>query len=158
MLQLSRNRPLHRTQPLPSRNSIQNPDVKASEQREPATDAMEPWAGPLRDWLLLLLRFAITRLPADEATVLARADELDRVGQCHSCFVPTFFHRTTVDVCEAIRVDGMPGRDGILKRLFARIDNPHLKRAFEAAVGLDHKPRGGASRLRRQTLWSGLRP
>jgi hypothetical protein len=37
-------------------------------------------AGRIREWLLLLLRFAITWDPKDEAAALAMADEIDALG------------------------------------------------------------------------------
>ena len=38
-------------------------------------------ASRIREWLLLLLRFAITCDPKDQAAVFAMADEIDALGQ-----------------------------------------------------------------------------
>src|SRR5262249_59558238 len=71
--------------------------------------------GRIREWLLLLLRFAITRDGKDQAAALAMADEIDALGQRWRPSAPSFFRRTSGEVCEAIvaRVD--PTRDAILK-------------------------------------------
>jgi len=34
----------------------------------------------VQNWLLLLLRFAVTREPSDQSAALAMADELDSLG------------------------------------------------------------------------------
>src|SRR5580704_13552891 len=96
----------------------------------------------VRDWLLLLLSFAVTREPADLAAALAVADELDSLGVRRKRRAPSFFLRTSNEVCEAILAvgDGHDVSDGddnaVLRRHVARIEDPRLRRAFEAAVGL----------------------
>jgi hypothetical protein len=96
----------------------------------------------VREWLLLLLRFAVTREPADSAAALAVADELDSLGVRRKRRAPSFFLRTSNEVCEAILAvgDGHDVSDGddnaVLRRHVARIEDPRLRRAFEAAVGL----------------------
>ena len=90
----------------------------------------------VREWLLVLLRFAVTREPADQSAALAVADELDSLGVRGKRMAPSFFLRTSKEVCEAIRAAG-DGRDNaVLRRHVARIDDPRLRRAFQAAVGL----------------------
>jgi hypothetical protein len=56
----------------------------------------------IREWLLLLLRFAITRDPRDEAAAFVMADELDALGLYWRPSAPGFFLRTSRDVCAAI--------------------------------------------------------
>src|ERR1700730_1980076 len=83
-----------------------------------------------REWLLLLLRFAVTREPSDRAAALAVADELDSLGMRRTQTVPSFFVRTSNEVCEAIlaaggRHDVDDGHDGaVLRRHVARFDDP----------------------------------
>jgi hypothetical protein len=96
----------------------------------------------VREWLLLLLRFAVTREPSDRAAALAVAEELDSLGMRRKRMAPSFFLRTSSEVCEAIlaagdghNVDDENDR-AVLRRHVARIDDPRLSRAFEAAVGL----------------------
>jgi hypothetical protein len=59
----------------------------------------------IRNWLLLLLCFAVTREAADRLAVLAAADELDASG-AKGPAAPRFFNRTTKEVCEAILAPG----------------------------------------------------
>jgi hypothetical protein len=90
----------------------------------------------VREWLLLLLRFAITWDPADEAAVLAIADEIDALGLSWRPSAPSFFLRTSREVCRAITALDDPRRTTILKSHIARIDDSRLRRAFRAAVDL----------------------
>lgn len=49
------------------------------------SDAAGPqdWSAiQVQEWLLLLLRFAITRDPKDEAAALSVANDLDSLGMC----------------------------------------------------------------------------
>ncbi len=102
-------------------------------------------AGRVREWLLLLLRFAITWDPKDEAAVLAIADEIDALGLSWRPSAPSFFRRTSREVCKAITALDDPQRATILKSHIARIDNSRLRRAFRAAVDLKEKlPRTSA--------------
>jgi hypothetical protein len=88
----------------------------------------------VREWLLLLLRFAITREHLDLSGALSQADELDSLGVCWRPTAPTFFRRTTNEVCEAIIASGN-AQNQVLQRHLARIDNARLRRAFEGALG-----------------------
>jgi hypothetical protein len=96
----------------------------------------------VREWLLLLLRFAVTREPSDRSATLAVAEELDSLGMRRKRTAPSFFLRTSNEICEAILAvgDGHDVDDGhegaVLRRHVARIDDPRLRRAFQAAVGL----------------------
>jgi hypothetical protein len=92
--------------------------------------------GKVREWLLRLLRFAVTRRSLDQSSVLAAADELDAVGLRARRDAPRFFRRTSRAVCEAILAsDG----EAVLRAHIGRIDDPRLRRAFEGAVGLPHE-------------------
>ena len=89
----------------------------------------------IRNWLLALLRFAVTRESADRMAVLAAADELDVAGAKGSA-ASRFFARTSKEVCEAILAPADQHRHDVLRRHVERIDDPPLRRAFEAAVDL----------------------
>ena len=91
----------------------------------------------IREWLLLLLRFAITRDPKDEAAVFAMADEIDALGLQWRPSAPSFFRRTSCEVCKMITALDDPRRATILKKHIARIDDPRLRRAFQAAVDVE---------------------
>lgn len=114
-------------------------------------------ADRIREWLLLLLRFAITRDPRDETTALAVADEIDALGLRWRPSAPSFFRRTSGEVCKAITALDDPKRAAILERHIARIDDPRLRRAFQAAVGIQERPAAASSRTKRRNLWAGLR-
>jgi hypothetical protein len=90
----------------------------------------------IREWLLLLLRFAVTRKPSDQSAVLAAADELDNLALRSKPTAPRFFVRTSHEVCNAILTIADMHDNPVLRNHVARIDDPRLRRAFEAAVGL----------------------
>jgi hypothetical protein len=128
-----------------------------SAQPSAMSDASDPqdWgARQVREWLLLLLRFAVTSDPKDRSATLALADEIDARGLEWRPSAPSFFRRTTNDVCKAITSLDDPKRAAILKRHLARIDNPVLKRAFRAAVNFDE--RTAPSQRNSRDLWFGL--
>ena len=111
-------------------------------------------AGRIREWLLLLLRFAVTRDSQDEATACALADQIDAVGLQSQLTAPTFFRRTTLELCNAVTApEGSPQRRATLARHLSRIDDARLKRAFAAAVDFQ-KPKSVNGKL--ESLWTGL--
>jgi fido (protein-threonine AMPylation protein) len=117
----------------------------------------------IREWLLLLLRFAITRESADRLTALAAADELDASGGSWRPAAPRFFARTSNEVCDATAAADEAAGRAVLKKHLARIDDARLRRAFRAAIetgqGSDaHGERESAMRRRRvdRDLWKGL--
>jgi hypothetical protein len=120
-----------------------------------ANGAQDWGARQVREWLLLLLRFAVTADAKDQSAALALADEIDALGLAWRPSAPTFFRRTTSEVCKAITALDDPKRTAVLKRHIARIDNPALRRAFQAAVHMEE--RLASPRRKRQNLWSGLR-
>jgi hypothetical protein len=114
-------------------------------------------ADRVREWLLLLLRFAITRDPRDEAAAAATADEIDAIGLRWRPSAPSFFRRTSREVCQAITALDDPTRAAILENHIARIDEPRLRRAFRAAAQPEKSPPPVSSKTRRRNLWAGLR-
>jgi len=58
----------------------------------------------IRDWLLPILRFAVTREPRDRSAVFAMADELDALGVRWRPAAPRFFVTTAGEV--AMRSSG----------------------------------------------------
>jgi len=120
-----------------------------------AVASQDQQAGRLREWLLLILRFAVTRDSNDEAGVFGKADELDSLGLQWRPSAPSFFQRTSAEICHAITAADDPRRAAILKRHLARIDDLRLRRALEAAV----EPEGRspqASKAKQPSLWTGL--
>ncbi|HEY7662604.1 MAG TPA: hypothetical protein VH934_05730 [Xanthobacteraceae bacterium] len=123
---------------------------------ERPTGSQDWRAGRIREWLLLLLRFAITRDAKDEAATLALADEIDALGLQWRPSAPSFFRRTSAEVCRAIAAADDPRRAAVLKKHIARIDDSRLRRAFQAAVGLEQAS-PPVSESKRPDLWAGLR-
>jgi len=119
-----------------------------------ANDAQDWGATQVREWLILLLRFAVTSDAKDQSAALTLADEIDARGLQWRPSAPTFFRRTTEEVCRAIITPDDPKRTGILRRHLVRIDNPVLKRAFRAAVNIDE--RTASSEHKARNLWFGL--
>jgi hypothetical protein len=117
----------------------------------------EDWrAGRIREWLLLLLRFAITCDPNDKAAALALADEIDALGQQWYPSAPSFFRRTTEEVCKAIIAPHDSRRTSVLRKHIARIDDARLRRAFHAAVDIEQRSPLAPPEAKRQNLWRGL--
>ena len=116
----------------------------------------------VREWQLLLLRFAITREPSDRWAALAVADELDSLGMRWRPAAPSFFLRTSNEVCEAILMEGDGPEETVLLRHVARISDTRLRRAFRAAVDIQQtseiQPQSaGENKARKhQDLWKGL--
>jgi len=88
----------------------------------------------VREWLLAVLRFALTLEPVDRTTVLAIAEEMDRFGSPAASF--SFFIKTSIELCDAIANTNDPQRVTTLRRHLRRIGDHCLRRTFEAAIGL----------------------
>jgi len=93
----------------------------------------------IRDWLLLILRFAVTREPRDRSAVFAMADELDALGVRWRPAAPRFFVTTAGEVCDAI-LGVSENANMVLRTHIARIDDPRMRGAFAAAVDLQRQP------------------
>jgi hypothetical protein len=114
-------------------------------------------AKQVRDWLFLLLRFAITRDPDDELTVLMTANGIDSLGRQWGRAASSFFRRSSDEVCKAIKALDDPRREAILKEHIRRIEHPGLRRAFQSAVYSEEKVRHAPARSHQPDLWAGLR-
>jgi hypothetical protein len=134
--------------------------VKAENRAGFATDGKvgsQDWrADRIREWLLLLLRFAITRDPRDESAAFAAADEVDALGLRWRPSAPSFFRRTSAELCKAIIARDDPRRAAILKSHIARIDDVRLRRAFQAAVEHEQGSPLSPCEAKRRNLWTGL--
>ena len=141
---------------VPARNGSKTAKKPSAYCDQPsATSDPQDWAArQVREWLLLLLRFAITTDPKDLSVTLALADEIDARGLEWRPSAPSFFRRTSNDVCKAITALDDPKRTATLKRHLARINDPALRRAFRAAVNFDE--RTAPSQRNPRNLWFGL--
>jgi hypothetical protein len=117
----------------------------------------------MANWLLAVLRYAVTREEADRSAVLVLAEAMDRSGPSRaqpSSF--EFFRRSSVELCRAIADDTDPRRADIIRGYLKHIDSQRLRRAIEAAAELpdDDRPQetGARRRLsdRQRALWKGL--
>jgi hypothetical protein len=149
----------------PRRDAVQDQIARKRKPRASVSpNTMEEAKGPpdwqvgrIREWLLLLLRFAITRDPKDEAAASALADEIDALGLRWRPLAPSFFRRTSAEVCKAITAPDDPRRAMILTRHIGRIDDPRLRHAFQAAVECEQASPPAPSDTKRRKLWAGLR-
>jgi len=153
----SQARVLERPDRVPARNGSKITKKPSAYCDQPsatgATSDPQDWAArQVHEWLLL--RFAITSDPKDLSATLALADEIDARGLGWRPSAPSFFRRTSNDVCKAITALDDPKRAAILKRHLARIDSPALRRAFRAAVNFDE--RTAPSQRNPRNLWLGL--
>lgn len=112
----------------------------------------------LQNWLLLLLKLAITQDQADRSAAIEMAAELDSCTKS-----PTFgyFSRTNREVCDAITQGGTDHSKAPLLRYASQIENLRLRRAFLGAVGISeqHPTKPSRSTVRRMPstdLWRGL--
>jgi hypothetical protein len=113
----------------------------------------------VREWLLLLLRFAITRDAIDGAAAETAAGPLDAAAfQGTPSF--NYFVRTTREVCKAIADPRNEHNSLILQKFVTQIEDRRLKAAFRACLELPDnsapRPRRRAAWRERQDLWRGL--
>lgn len=119
--------------------------------------AAEEWrTRKVRDWLLAILRFAVTLDPADRAVVLAMAYDMDRAGLRVAATPFAFFGKTSTEFCNAIADKDDPNRAATLHRHLQRIDDQRLRRAFEAVTEFDRPATNSKAGNRdRRDLWKG---
>ena len=118
----------------------------------------------VRDWLLAILRFAVTLRDEDRSAVLVAAEEIDRLGKSsedQSEF--KFFRNTSIEICSAILEKQNSRGSAVLRLHLNRIEDCRLRRAFAAAIkfGDSSQTIKSAGKIRKrggQDLWKGLRP
>jgi len=126
---------------------------------EEAATKNEWQSGKIKNWLLTLLRFAVTRDNTDRVCVLETAREIDRLSGGVGDASFSFFVRTSAEICNAIVSLHDSNRQATLMRYFNLIDDQRLRAALEAAtecrpiVPALSKP----ARRKREDLWRGLR-
>jgi hypothetical protein len=127
-----------------------------------STDRDDWQTRKVREWLLSLLRFAITLEPADRFAVMSYASEMDLRSFQFTRSSPGFFLRETAGICAAIAAIGGPERALVLERHLARIEDRRLRQAFAAAIDLDQISQEQTSLKKKKVrkridLWKGLR-
>ncbi|WP_245284166.1 hypothetical protein [Bradyrhizobium sp. Cp5.3] len=106
---------------------------------------------------MALLRFAVTLDDGDKLNVAAIAAELDRLSGRTLGDSLHFFRRTSSQLCAAI--DGQQqNSEAILEHFCEQIDEPRLRLAFAAAVGIARSNRAppAARPKRNHDLFRGL--
>jgi hypothetical protein len=117
----------------------------------------------VRDWLLALLRYAVTLHDADKSAVLLIAEEIDKLGsRAGALSAFNFFRRTSTELCSAITDKQNPKRSAVLHLHLKRIDDRRLRQAFAAAIefGETFETVTTANKIRKRGslyLWDGLR-
>src|SRR5579872_4367510 len=107
----------------------------------------------IQEWLISILRFAITLDEIDRAAVLAVAADMD-----HRDSGFTFFGRTSIKICDAVVAKDHAEAIAELRVFVRVIEHVRLRRAFEAVLPI--KPpealRHMTSARNRKKLWQGL--
>lgn len=114
----------------------------------------------IADWLFAILRFAVTREQTDRTSVIIAARQLDRPGSSFRETQFGFFTRTSIEFCDAIVSDDHLERRASLRHQMKAIEDPRLRRAFEAVLEIDQAetpPRRPSSR-NPEDLFKGLLP
>ncbi|MGD9770142.1 MAG: hypothetical protein AB7U62_21100 [Pseudolabrys sp.] len=115
--------------------------------------------GMVRDWLFLLLRYAVSRAICDRQAVLEQAATMDTLDRHKDRGAFRFFRSHSETVCAAIAAPDTPGRRQILLAHVRRIGEPRLEQMFMLACHLDvrEKTYPGFGRISsRSELWQGL--
>jgi hypothetical protein len=122
-------------------------------------DWMEGQQHRVSGWLILVLCYAITRAPADRMALTAHAAELDASGGPDQAF--SYFARTSSEICGAIDTSVDEHSKSVLAGHAARIEEPRLRAAFCACLGIPdertlRRDRLQATRRDDRDLWKGL--
>lgn len=115
-------------------------------------------AQKVREWLLAILRFAVTLDQADLAAVHAIAIAMDRLGSHPDATTFAFFTRSSVEFCHAVANKDDPNSIAVLRRQLARIDDQRLRRALEAALDYERRIARRTGKRDGGSLWMGLTP
>lgn len=113
----------------------------------------------VRDWLFLLLRYAVSRAARDRQAVLERAATMDTLDRDKDPEAFRFFRSHSETVCAAIAAPDTPGRRQILLAHTRRIGEPRLRQMFMLACHLDAREKtcpGFGRTGSRAELWTGL--
>jgi hypothetical protein len=110
----------------------------------------------IREWLLGILRFAVTLERCDRAAVMCLAAEMDRLGASTSQSGFSYFTKTSAKLCDCILAKYDFDKLTVLRLHIEKIDDHRLRRAFEGALFGNHNEPARSRKLDRQYLWKGL--
>ena len=110
----------------------------------------------IREWLLGILRFAITLERGDREMVMRLAAQMDRLRSDNAQSGFSYFTRTSVKLCDCIVAKRDIEKLAALRLHIDKIADDSLRRAFE---GVLLARRNGSKYFRkydREYLWKGL--
>jgi len=110
----------------------------------------------IREWLLGILRFAVTLEPSDRAVVTGLAVEMDRLGSDESQSRFSYFTRTSTKLCDCITAKHDFDKLAELCLHIEKIDDRRLRRALEGALFAKRNKSVRSRQPDREYLWKGL--
>ena len=110
----------------------------------------------IREWLLGILRFAVTLEQCDRAAVMCLAAEMDRLGASTTQSGFSYFTRTSTKLCDCIAAKHDFDKLTELWLQIEKINDRRLRRALEGALFEKCNKRARSKQLDREYLWKGL--
>jgi hypothetical protein len=110
----------------------------------------------IREWLLGILRFAVTLEQRDQAAVMCLAAEMDRLGASTTQPGFSYFTRTSTKLCECIAAKLDFDKLAELCLHIEKIDDRRLRRALEGALFAKRNKSARSRQPDREYLWKGL--
>jgi hypothetical protein len=111
----------------------------------------------IRQWLLGILRFAVTLEQCDRAAVMCVAAEMDRPGASTTQSAFSYFTRTSTKLCNCIAAKYDFDKLAELRLHIEKIDDRRLRRALEGALFGKRNKSARPRQSDREYLWKGLR-
>jgi hypothetical protein len=110
----------------------------------------------IRDWLLEILRFAVTLEQCDRVAVMSLAATMDRRGSCTTQSAFSYFTKTSTKLCDCIAATH--DRDKLAELCFfiEKMDDLRLRRAIKGALFAQPNKSAPSRPLGREYLWKGL--
>src|ERR1700746_2607605 len=110
----------------------------------------------IREWLLGILRFAVTLEQCDRAALMGLAAEMDRLGAGTTQSGFTYFTRTSTKLCDCIVVKQGLDNFAELWIHLEQINDNRLRFALEGALFEKASGPTRSRKLDREYLWKGL--
>jgi hypothetical protein len=110
----------------------------------------------IREWLLGILRFAVTLEQCDRAAVMCLAAEMDRLGASTIQSGFSYFTRTSTKLCDSIAAKHDFDKLAELCLHIEKIDDRRLRRALEGALFAKRNKSVRSRQPDREYLWKGL--
>jgi hypothetical protein len=127
----------------PQKSSILDPVVNEESRR-------------IREWLLGILRFAVTLEQRDQAAVMCLAAEMDRLGASTTQSGFSYFSRTSTKLCDCIAAKHDFEKLAELCLHIEKIDDRRLRRALKGALFAKGNKSVRSRQPDREYLWKDL--